>query len=81
MVRGEIEPSRVDAFLDDLRLFKLGYSWGGPVSLVVPYALKDMRQAWPNHLQPGVLVRFSLGLESPEALIEDLQRSAQRHLA
>jgi cystathionine beta-lyase len=49
--------------------------------LVVPYALKDMRQAWPNHLQPGVLVRFSLGLESPEALIEDLQRSAQRHLA
>ena len=80
MVRGEIEPSRVDAFLDDLHLFKLGYSWGGPVSLVVPYALKDMRQTWPKHLQPGVLVRFSLGLESPEALIEDLQRSAQRHL-
>ena len=81
MVRGEIEPSRVDAFLNDLRLFKLGYSWGGPVSLVVPYALKDMRQAWPKHLHPGVLVRFSLGLESPEALIEDMQRSAQRHLA
>ncbi len=28
--------AQVDAFCDALRLFKLGYSWGGPISLVVP---------------------------------------------
>jgi cystathionine beta-lyase/cystathionine gamma-synthase len=31
--------AQVDAFVDALRLFKLGYSWAGPVSLVVPYDL------------------------------------------
>ncbi|HSV44772.1 MAG TPA: PLP-dependent transferase, partial [Ramlibacter sp.] len=35
----------VDRFCDSLRLFKLGYSWGGPVSLVVPYDIPSMRSA------------------------------------
>ncbi|MER2807793.1 PLP-dependent transferase, partial [Escherichia coli] len=30
-------------FCDSLKLFKLGFSWGGPVSLVMLYNLKDMR--------------------------------------
>jgi cysteine-S-conjugate beta-lyase len=59
---------QVDAFVDGLQLFKLGYSWAGPVSLVVPYDLKTMRDrpAWN-----GTLVRFSIGLESAQALIAD----------
>jgi cystathionine beta-lyase len=36
-------PAQVDAFVEALRLFRLGYSWGGPVSLVVPYDLRAMR--------------------------------------
>ena len=32
-----IAPERVVAFCDALRLFRLGYSWAGPVSLCVPY--------------------------------------------
>lgn len=80
IVDEHIAPARVDAFLNDLRLFKLGYSWGGPVSLAVPYALHEMRVAWPKHLRHGTLVRFSVGLEAVGDLIDDLARSAQAHL-
>ena len=80
-VREALGAAQVDSFLNGLRRFKLGYSWGGPVSLAVPYALRDMRPSWPAHLRRGTLVRFSVGLESAAALIEDLQASARLHLA
>ncbi len=66
---------QVDAFCDALCLFRLGYSWGGPVSLVVPYELASMRQAWPAHLARGTLVRFSTGLEAVEDLQADLAQA------
>lgn len=66
---------QVDAFCDGLRLFKIGYSWGGPISLVMPYELQNMRQGWPMHLQHGILVRFSLGLESVDDLQADLAQA------
>ncbi|MFO6419468.1 PLP-dependent transferase [Hylemonella sp. W303a] len=72
--------AQVDAFCDALRLFKLGYSWGGPVSLVVPYELATMRERWPAQLKPGTLVRFSIGLEAVEDLQSDLAQ-ALRHLS
>lgn len=72
--------TQVDAFCDALKLFRLGYSWGGPVSLVVPYEWGPMRSRAQPHLKAGHLVRFSMGLESPEALIADLQQSLDRHL-
>ena len=67
--------AQVDAFCDALKLFKLGYSWGGPVSLVVPYDLAAMRPGWPAHLQRGTLVRFSMGLEAVEDLRADLAQA------
>jgi cystathionine beta-lyase len=67
--------TQVDAFCDALRLFKLGYSWGGPISLVVPYELKSMRVAWPAHLLQGTLVRFSIGLESVDDLRSDMAQA------
>jgi cystathionine beta-lyase len=80
VLRPDFTPDSIDAFLNGLQRFKLGYSWGGPVSLVVPYALGSMRTIASGHLQPGGLVRFSLGLESVDDLIADLAQSAQRHL-
>jgi len=63
----------VDRFCDALRLFRLGFSWGGPTSLVVPYDIALMRDAnltrWPHK---GTLVRFSVGLEAVEDLRDDL---------
>jgi len=72
--------AQVDAFCDHLKLFKIGYSWGGPVSLVVPYALETMRQTMPSHLKQGSLVRFSAGLESDSDLLNDLQQALHAHL-
>lgn len=67
---------QVDAFCDALRLFKLGYSWGGPISLVVPYDIGLMRDPkvaqWPYK---GTLVRFSIGLEAVEDLQADLEQA------
>jgi cystathionine beta-lyase len=67
--------AQVDTFCDALRLFKLGYSWGGPMSLVVPYDLATMRSAWPAHLARGILVRFSVGLEAVADLQADLAQA------
>ena len=67
----------VDAFCDRLRLFKLGYSWGGPMSLVVPYELASMRARSTPHLRPGTVVRFSIGLEAVEDLRADLAQALQ----
>ena len=60
--------AQVDAFVDALTLFKIGFSWAGPVSLAVPYDIAAMRNdtAWR-----GTLVRFSVGLEQVEDLIAD----------
>ena len=66
---------QVDAFCDALKLFKLGYSWGGPMSLVVPYELAKIRPHWPAHLARGVIVRFSIGLEDVADLQADLAQA------
>ncbi|MBI5257319.1 MAG: PLP-dependent transferase [Burkholderiales bacterium] len=72
----ELTPAQVDAFVDGLRLFRLGYSWGGPVSLVVPYDLRAMR-SHAGGLQ-GHLVRFSIGLEAVADLQADLAQALHR---
>lgn len=76
----DFNQTRVDAFCDALQLFKIGYSWGGPMSLVMPYQLESMRSSWPVYLQQGILVRFSAGLESAADLQADLQQALQ-HIA
>jgi cystathionine beta-lyase len=80
MVDARYTPQQVDAFCDGLKLFKLGYSWGAPVSLVVPYDLTQMRAQWPAHLARGTLVRFSAGLEAVADLQDDLAQSLERWL-
>jgi cystathionine beta-lyase len=65
--------TQVDAFVDGLRLFKIGYSWAGPMSLVVPYDLPALRGASTD--LHGHLVRFSMGLEDPADLQADLQQA------
>lgn len=64
--------AEVDAFCDALRLFRLGYSWGGPMSLVMSYDVRAMRDAAPAHLAPGTVVRLAVGLEDVQDLRADL---------
>jgi len=67
-------PAQVHAFVDALRLFKIGHSWAGPVSLAAPYQLSSMRSDPPYK---GTVVRFSVGLESVSDLVHDCQQALQ----
>ncbi len=64
--------SQTDRFVDSLRLFKIGFSWGGANSLCVPYRVQSMRAGWPH---AGQLVRFNIGLEDPADLIADITQA------
>ncbi len=68
-----IPQQRIDAFCDGLRLFRLGWSWAGPVSLCAPYQMASLRsQGWPL---AGGLVRFAVGLEAVGDLQADLAQA------
>jgi cystathionine beta-lyase len=71
--------AQIDAFVDALQLFKIGYSWGGPLSLAVPYDVHTMRPAerWPHQ---GGLVRLAIGLEGADDLIADLAQAMRKVL-
>jgi cystathionine beta-lyase len=68
-------PSRRAAFVDALKLFGIGYSWGGYESLVLPV---DPYRTVSRPPAPN-LVRLHIGLEDPQDLIADL--SAAFHQA
>ncbi|MBW8841347.1 MAG: cystathionine beta-lyase [Sphingomonadales bacterium] len=65
------EASRA-AFIDALRLFGIGFSWGGFESLAVT---ADPRRVLgvPDH--GGALVRLHIGIEDPSDLIADLDQA------
>jgi cystathionine beta-lyase len=63
---------QTDRFVDQLKLFKIGFSWGGVNSLCVPYRIQSMRNNW---MHSGQLVRFNIGLEDPQDLIDDIEQA------
>jgi cystathionine beta-lyase len=70
-------PDRIDAMLNGMRLFGMGYSWGGYESLMVPAGLTTSRSAKPWHAA-GRTVRIHAGLEDPVDLIADLEDGLAR---
>ena len=66
--------AQAEAFLDALRLFGLGFSWGGFESLATfENAQLAVRTAPPAF--DGALIRLHIGLEAPEDLIADLDQA------
>jgi cystathionine beta-lyase len=67
-------PAQIDAFVEALELFAIGWSWGGANSLAMPYDVASMRTAsrWPHR---GTLVRFYAGLEEEADLRADIERA------
>jgi cysteine-S-conjugate beta-lyase len=63
---------QVLAFVDALELFEIGYSWGGVTSLAVAY---DFHRSKNRPDYGHRIVRLNIGLEDPEDLIADLERS------
>ena len=72
----EFTQQRIDRFCDSLQLFRLGYSWAGPMSLCAPYDVPAVRTTpWPHK---GGLVRFSVGLEAVADLQADLAQALEK---
>ena len=63
----------VDALLDTVKLFGMGYSWGGFESLVIPFDCATYRTA-SKWAPGGPTLRLHIGLENVEDLKADLAR-------
>jgi cysteine-S-conjugate beta-lyase len=70
-------PQRLAAMLDGMRLFGMGWSWGGFESLMIP--------TWPERARTattwnpgGPTLRLHIGLEDPQDLIADLDEGFAR---
>jgi cystathionine beta-lyase len=63
----------VFAFMNELALFGIGYSWGGFESLVISFDCDEYRTA-TKWAPGGPALRFHIGLEDPADLIADLER-------
>ena len=59
------------AMLDRMRLFGMGFSWGGFESLILPADVAAARSA-TTWQASGPLLRLHIGLEDPEDLLADL---------
>jgi cysteine-S-conjugate beta-lyase len=72
-----VDAAAVARMLDGMRLFGLGWSWGGFESLLIP--------TWPGRARTvttwepgGPALRCAIGLEDPQDLIEDLDDGLRR---
>ncbi len=65
----------VNAMVDGLKFFGIGFGWGGFESLCIPFKIK--RTASSSQLK-GPCLRFHIGLEHPEDLIRDLEDGFRR---
>jgi len=63
----------VDALLDAVTLFGMGFSWGGFESLVIPFDCAPYRSA-TKWAPGGPTLRLHIGLENVEDLKSDLER-------
>ncbi|MCG8504110.1 MAG: cystathionine beta-lyase, partial [Sphingomonadales bacterium] len=70
----------IGAMVDDMHLFKMGFSWGGYESLILPANPAPDRTArgWEA---PGPLLRLHIGLEDPADLIAELEEALLRYAA
>jgi len=72
-------PQQIRAFVNALKLFQLGVSWGGYESLVYPASIGHASPPGPNAQRdfgvPVNLIRLHVGLEDPADLIADLKQA------
>jgi cystathionine beta-lyase len=63
----------VDAMLDTVKLFGMGFSWGGFESLIIPFDCDSYRTA-TKWAPGGPTLRLHIGLENVDDLKADLER-------
>jgi len=70
-------PARVNAFLDTLGIFGLGFSYGGFESLAI-HCDPQLKRSAGGERPAGPLIRLSVGLEDPDDLIGDLAQAFEQ---
>ncbi|TAE83830.1 MAG: cystathionine beta-lyase [Alphaproteobacteria bacterium] len=67
------------AWCDALKLFGMGFSWGGYESLIVPFRPKEVRTATAQKWESDPwCIRMHIGLEDPRDVIADLEQAFAR---
>ncbi|MFG1300194.1 cystathionine beta-lyase [Xanthobacter sp. V3C-3] len=74
LILNPVPEAAVAAFFDALKLFGMGYSWGGYESLAIPFDCSDYRTA-TNWDVEGPAVRLHIGLEDVADLKADLDQA------
>jgi len=77
LVLNTVSEKAISRMLDDYRFFKIGASWGGYESLVIPADPTKGRTAVP-WTERGYVLRYHIGLEDTEDLIADLKDGFDR---
>lgn len=68
----------VKRFVNGVRYFGLGVSWGGHESLLFAPLIAQSRELPPERWQSANLIRLHVGLEDPQDLIDDLDQALAR---
>lgn len=68
----------VRRFIDGLKRFRIGVSWGGVESIVISPNRGNNAHYLEVQRIPGSLIRISVGLEGADALVDDLGASLDR---
>lgn len=77
VILNPVGADRVAAMLDGMRYFKMGWSWGGFESLMIPTYPERLRTATEWHA-PGPCLRLHVGLEDVNDLVADLEEGFAR---
>ena len=72
---------QVRDFINGLKRFRIGVSWGGVESLVISPNRGNNLHYLDAHRIPHGLVRMSIGLEGADALIDDITAALSSHAA
>jgi cystathionine beta-lyase/cystathionine gamma-synthase len=67
------ETEKAELFVNSLKQFIIGVSWGGHESLVFPAMSFDQQRTKEGY--SGNLIRFYVGLDEPDSLISDLEQA------
>ncbi len=66
---------QVELFCNSLKRFLLAVSWGGHESLIIPACSFPKQQHYKEDVYPFNLIRFYIGLEDAESLMDDLKQA------
>lgn len=71
----EMKRENVERFCEALQCFRMAVSWGGHESLIMPAVSFYPEDAIPEPPHATGMIRFYIGLETPELLIADIQQA------